>query len=270
MVFASDLDMTLIYSERFLPYDKEDLILAEIKRNNQKAFISKTVFEKLQELMKKGLIFIPTTARDDKRYKNISIFNDIKFPLEITGNGKNIYINGEEDINWKNKMNRLIENANYNTEEVKKITRQKLEEWHLFKDVKVYTFDNYLVIFSFTHRDFFKGNELEKLNELFESKGWDVYCCNRKLYLSISGINKMNALEYIKKTYFPKEDFIVSGDSYSDIDMLKWANHPIVPLHGDVVPELPDVMHTDNKGILASIDIINKVEELMNKEKAIS
>lgn len=262
MVFASDLDMTLVYSERFLPYKKEDLIIAENKRDGRNGFMSKTVYNTLKEKIKEGLIFIPTTARDKERYKRLFILDDFELPFEITGNGRNIFKNGELDIEWENKIKDLFTKTKYNIEEVVSLAKNHVEKCGLLKDSKTYTFDDYLCIISFQYRDFFTQEQLEKLQNKLKDSGWEAYCCNRKLYISIIGINKQNALEYIKQNYLPNEKFYVAGDSYSDLDMLKWADVGIVPKHGDVAELLrKNAIITQHPGIEASIDIIKELKE---------
>lgn len=266
MVFASDLDMTLVFSDKFLPYSKKDLKVAEIKRDGRQAYMSKEVFNNLKDMIDNGLVFIPTTARTYDRYKNIHLLHELNLKYEITGNGKDIWVNGEKDAEWQSLIENKLKNEKISLSEITEIVNNFISTLNN-KEFKIYQFDDYLSIFSFSKKDFFTREESERLQELLKDTGWSGYCCNRKLYITVDYINKKSALDYMKEKYFKKDEFIVAGDSLSDLDMLMWSDYAIVPKHGDInlVIQREDLKVTETEGISSSKDIINKIKEIQKE-----
>lgn len=266
MVFASDLDMTLVFSDKFLPYSKKDLKVAEIKRDGRQAYMSKEVFNNLKEMMNDGLIFIPTTARTYDRYKNIHLLQELNLKYEITGNGRDIWVNGEKDTEWQSLIENKLKKEKITLNEITEKVNEFISGLSN-KEFRIYQFDDYLSIFSFTKRDFFTREENAMLQELLKDTGWSGYCCNRKLYISVDYINKKSALDYMKNKYFNDEEFIVAGDSLSDLDMLMWSDYAIVPKHGDInyVIKREDLTVTPTEGISSSKDIVNKIKEIQKE-----
>ena len=75
MLFASDLDRTLIYSPRTFDGEelKEEVCSVEIYENKPISFMTKNALMMLKELTKR-LLFVPVTTRTKLQYLRIHLF----------------------------------------------------------------------------------------------------------------------------------------------------------------------------------------------------
>lgn len=76
MIYASDLDRTLIFSHRFLDEHKynKKIVLVEDKDGKEISYMSELAYNKLQEINNnKDITFIPTTTRSLEEYNRIRL-----------------------------------------------------------------------------------------------------------------------------------------------------------------------------------------------------
>src|SRR5690348_3965768 len=99
MIYASDLDQTLVYSRRALriPEDTPGLVPAEWINGKLSAFMSAYALERLQSLPQ-DIVFMPVTTRTVEQYRRIHIFQNECIPkYAVTSNGGNIIVDGQVD-----------------------------------------------------------------------------------------------------------------------------------------------------------------------------
>ena len=100
VIYASDLDNTLIFSEEFAQKNNsetENEIVDTYKTGH--SVMSKAVRNKLRSLTEnKSLQFVPVTTRDDKQYKRVNL--GVKPEYAIVANGGIILHNGEPIEEW--------------------------------------------------------------------------------------------------------------------------------------------------------------------------
>ena len=101
MIFASDLDSTLIYSSRHCNLiDEEKLIPVDFYNNCSSSFITKSMQDKLEHI-NESMLFIPVTTRSKEQYMRIKYFYDIIKPkYAVVANGGIILKNGIELKAW--------------------------------------------------------------------------------------------------------------------------------------------------------------------------
>ena len=124
MLFASDLDQTLIYSRRFL-YEGvyNDVKPVEKKKNEYISFMTNASVEKLQQLVKK-VLFIPVTTRTMEQYNRIFyIAQEIRPRYAIVSNGAHVLIDGIIDRQWEDKIQRLLKEKCLDISEILQIGR---------------------------------------------------------------------------------------------------------------------------------------------------
>ena len=123
-VFASDLDQTLIYSNRWIE-GKEDIVKCiEIYEEKPLSFMLLDEIEELKEIDKKHN-FIPVTTRTRVQYERIKL--PVTPRYAVVANGATILIDGEVDKTWESIITAGL-NKSMSTSEMK----EKLEE--LLKD----------------------------------------------------------------------------------------------------------------------------------------
>ncbi|MCT4605524.1 MAG: hypothetical protein N4A64_05350 [Marinisporobacter sp.] len=258
MIFASDLDRTLIYSKKFVS-NKDCIRLVEKKDHEEISFMTETAIEELKSVSE-DMLFIPVTTRTIEQYKRIAIFEEISPKYAIVSNGGNILVNGEVDEEWHHLIQKKIKKDCLPLEELLlKFDEIASKEWLLRRRMA----DN---LFTYCIVD---GEKIpmEKLNAFIkwlELRNWKVSLQGRKLYFVPYCVCKWKALEYIKER--ENIDFIISaGDSLLDLPMLKKADIGIAPPHGEIyriykdTEETKNIIFTEKEGISASEEILEKI-----------
>ncbi|HGM3507615.1 TPA: HAD family hydrolase [Clostridioides difficile] len=227
MIVFSDLDRSIIYSDKFLDTDKEYTNI-EIYREKEISYISLDTINLIKQIQYYGM-FIPTTTRTVEQFKRIE-FNKygIYFPWSITSNGGIILKDNEILKSWSEKIDKLksdyepIESMIDNFRDylnIDGITNFKVAEDTFF----------YIVV------DFSKFN-LDSIKEyinILESKNWRFYVSGRKIYFIPKEISKENAIKYLTEE-LGIESFYAIGDSIMDQGMLNISNKAYVLKHGDI------------------------------------
>ncbi len=236
MIFASDLDQTLIYSINFLnkhyknhtKLREESLTLIEYYNGEPLSYIHNEVINHIQEFDQIGY-FIPVTTRTEEQYKRIEFFKfNIRPTFAITTNGAKVLKNGEIDPEWENQINLKLNSISLENERVIEII-QKIIPNKCIK--KIRTAENvftYLVLY----RDLFDVNLLP----IIESKlgiDWNISLQGTKLYLMPQIVSKWNALEYVSSK-LNHEKIIAAGDSLLDIPLLENSDLGVIPSHGEI------------------------------------
>jgi len=280
MIFASDLDSTLIYSSRHCKLiDEEKLIPVDFYNNCNSSFITKSMHDKLDHI-NESLLFIPVTTRSTEQYMRMKYFSDVIRPkYAIVANGGIILKNGKELKAWSDISSTKIK------EVVSIVTMIKLCSFFLESDfVKSYKTCEDLFIYSIIDEDklantFLKGEiamDYFKVLRNFCSKyNYSLSKQGKKVYIVPSCINKYDPINYIMKLE-NINTIIAAGDSLLDYPMIEHSNYGIVPLHGELLRDLPvkkledTVYITNTSGIFAGEEILDIVHEKFHETHDIS
>lgn len=265
IILASDLDQTLIYSNRFIEDASSDILekVQDIEVYNGKniSFISKFTKIEIDNLILNNQI-IPVTTRTIEQFKRISLFDD-KLKYAITSNGGNILKNGEIFLEWQNIIEKQMKFLKKTKEEVyDEYDKIKSDDWSSALKLA----DN-LFYYAIIDRDKINLEILEKFKLWLDKYDWNLSIQGRKLYLVPKCIDKWNALEYLKN--IENFEFIVcSGDSKLDFQMMEKSDLGIIPKHGKEAIENLNEIHkhieiTSKEGIFASEEIIQKFKDQM-------
>lgn len=252
MIFASDLDRTLIYSKKFLSEYKEEVCIVETKPDQTPiTYISKEVWESLKGFSKE-ITFVPVTTRSFVEYKRTIFFDFADFA--IIDNGGTILNKGTPIVEWENMI----------LEKMKKYDLQGVVE--LLKGKSFIFREPVIIDGKFI---FFKSNDEEKCkkfcNNFIDLEEYNCIIQRQKVYIIPKFISKQNALKFL--SHMLKSKYIVSaGDSSLDEGLLKMSNLAIIPKHATVNfgnLEGANYFVTQSEGISSSCKIIKKVAELM-------
>lgn len=257
MIFASDLDRTLIYSTRFIQeMNKNQLILMETLDNREISYMTKDAFNKLKSISDK-IMFIPVTTRTEKQYKRIFKLKDINPKYAIVSNGGKILINGEIDKDWE----KIIYNKMKNECEDISVIKNNFKEKNLNWVLRGYDAEN-LFLYYIVDEDKVDTSMLNDFSRYLEKVNWNMSLQGRKLYFVPKCINKWSPIEYIKEKEKIQKVF-ASGDSLLDLPLVTRANYSIAPIHGEIYKsydKINTIEFTREKGILCAKEIIEKVE----------
>ncbi|MCT4508824.1 MAG: HAD family hydrolase [Tepidibacter sp.] len=267
MLFASDLDRTLIYSNKFLDKkEREDVRLIETKGDKEISFMTNKAIDKLKKLSQ-NICFVPTTTRTIEQYKRISIFqSEIKSKYAVVSNGGNIIIDNKVDKIWNELIRNKMKNEAASIEDVlKKFNEIKNKEWL----ISCNTADE-LFCYCIVDCDKFEQDSLSYFIEWLDMNNWNVSMQGRKIYFMPNCVNKRDAILNIANNIGAKH-IASAGDSYLDLSMLSIADYAVSPLHGEIYNIYTNEKYEDIKldftlssGILASEEILENVEKFSN------
>lgn len=258
MIFASDLDRTLIYSKKFVS-DREGIRLIEKKDNEEISFMTEKAIEELKALSE-DMLFIPVTTRTIEQYKRIDILEYISPKYAIVSNGGNILVNGEVDEEWNRSIHEKIKKECLPLEDLLlKFNEIVSKDWLLRRRMA-----DELFTYCIVDQEKIPMEKLNSFIEWLELRNWKVSLQGRKLYFVPYCVCKWKALEHIKER--ENIDFIISaGDSLLDIPMLKSADIGIAPPHGEIykiykeTEETKNIIFTEKEGIAAAEEILEKI-----------
>jgi hydroxymethylpyrimidine pyrophosphatase-like HAD family hydrolase len=262
MIFAADLDRTLMYSKRAiteLGEPKElDLTPVEKKDGYWVAYMTTSSFQALKELSQQHL-FVPVTTRTTDQYNRFVIFpEEISIKYAITSNGANILCLGIPLEEWSEHINTRLQSESISQAELLSILHGAGFHFdgqmrHAGKQFFYYILNNLP-----------SASDKKVINELVGKYGWRISLQGRKLYFIPQAINKGSALEYICKHEGMKA-IAGAGDSILDWDFLQNCQYRFVPRHGELAGELTTTKFTLTKkyGVSAGDEILQQFLKLL-------
>ncbi|WNS41881.1 hydrolase [Paenibacillus sp. MMS20-IR301] len=272
MIYASDLDRTLIYSLSAIgvPEDTPGLVPAEIVDGRTVSYISRQALAILQELAAK-IVFMPVTTRTIAQYRRINLFRETVIPdYAVVSNGGNILVRGEVDREWRAAVGRLVDNGSAPAGEAAGIVRSVVRaEWIISERYCDELFYTYVV-----ERGLLPLDEITRMAERLDGLGWKVSLQGRKLYVVPESVNKSDAILHVRRTV-RSEPMAASGDSLLDKSLLAAADYAIAPCHGEIFAEQQaglvelDYPFTKQSGVFAGDEIMEYVQKIYNNLTAL-
>lgn len=205
MIFFTDIDNTLIFSEKRKP---KDSICVEYKDNQPLTFMSKKAIELYKELCRK-ITVVPVTTRSTEQFMRIKNIKDTKYA--ITANGARLLVNGKEDKEW---ADYFISYANSFKSVFDKCNNVLKDN---FPKCCVRMADS---IFMYSRLDENTHKAFIILSELCKNDDVNINESHGKIYIIPKKIGKDNAIKYFCKKYNIKNKTISAGDSLMDMNML--------------------------------------------------
>lgn len=257
MIFASDLDRTLIYSKRAIEdldngTDLSTLIPVEMKNGMSVSYMTKQSYDSLKQLYE-SVLFVPITTRTTEQYKRITLFSEL-MPVRyaVTSNGANILLDGQVDQEWKEQITRQLNGETMvQAEFIQNLKNEGLE----FKGQCKFA-ENLFFYYILDER--ITLEEKNRLGDKIAPFGWRTSLQGKKLYFIPKCINKGAALKYIQEKS-GKTSMAGAGDSILDFDFLQYCSQRFVPKHGELAAEgnLEGFTITNAKGLKAGEEIAN-------------
>jgi len=263
MIFASDLDQTLIYSKKFisdpLTCCMHPVRLIETNETEEISFMTETAINKLKELSNK-VVFVPVTTRTISQYRRIQLFqNEIKPKYAVVSNGGNVVIDGNIDEDWKNSIKSMISFECLSSSEVlQEFCKISNDNWVLSQR----TADD-LFLYFITDQTVIPHDELDCFGKWVTNNGWTISLQGRKLYLVPNCINKWSAISYVRELAGASK-ISAAGDSLLDLCMLEKSDFAITPMHGEIARTIvknSKIQVTEMSGIYAADEILEKINK---------
>ncbi|MEK5038408.1 HAD family hydrolase [Sporosarcina sp. FSL K6-3457] len=231
ILFTSDLDRTLIYSESMMKkYPINDTVMAiEYKEDEIISFMSQQSMELLKQFHEKNL-FVPVTTRAIYQYERIVAFQQwIQPKYAIMSNGGTILIDGKPDAEWSQLIREKITTTSLPKEDMLQLFAEIRNENWVGKE---YYIDELFYMFP-VNRQCIPYQELKGFEKRILKIGWRMFLHGRKLYVLPIQLNKAFAVTHLKN-YVDYDMHIAAGDSLMDYEMLIQAAIGYSPPHGEI------------------------------------
>ena len=265
ILFASDLDRTLIYSKNSRGQDVSEQEFAAVEWVDEKptAFMTKKGLQLFQKITS-TMTFLPVTTRTADQYNRITgLFSAADKPkYAIVSNGAVILEDGKPPTEWSDKVIAQMQQNRTSIEHVLPQLDAYTKNKFVLKVMQAESWFVYLII----DEQAFSVEEFEKLSQIFYQQGFTLSHQGRKVYIMPTCINKSTALQFIKER-IDANTVLAAGDSMLDFDMVLNATHGFIPSHGEAIHKggtlPPHVSITDHAGVLAGEEILKKVSDYL-------
>ncbi|NRD80489.1 hypothetical protein HPT25_24510 [Bacillus sp. BRMEA1] len=257
MIFASDLDRTLVYSNRAiaqLGYSKSTVLIpVEKKAQEVTAYMTEKSLSFIQKLCQHQL-FIPVTTRTTEQYNRILVFKEkLRLPYAITANGAEILYEGEPLREWSSYLTQILDVGALGMRELLSLLKQ--DDWNFIGDLRIVgTLFFYWILEKIPSME-----TITKLQKFVSSYGWRISLQGKKLYFIPKVISKGKALNFICSR--ERMNAIAgAGDSLLDLDFLQLCQYRFVPEHGELrgVSENWNLLITKKSGVDAGEEILQQ------------
>jgi hydroxymethylpyrimidine pyrophosphatase-like HAD family hydrolase len=235
MLFASDLDNTLIYSYKAA---KAGDICVETKDGKELSFMPQEAFLLLKEVAK-NCVFVPVTTRTLEQYKRIDL--GVKPKYAVVAHGAMLLIDGVPDEKWTAETRQMLN-----------VPLPKIDGHALLYDIR-YVDDFF--IFAKSEQP---NQAAEILTKTLDTDKFTVSSVYNKVYVFPNTLNKGVAVERLKKR-LNAETVVCAGDSELDIPMLEAADIAIFPQSLEFIHKNPLALH--EKGF--AVEMLKAVEANM-------
>ncbi|MFG2845793.1 HAD family hydrolase [Kitasatospora sp. NPDC048296] len=259
VVVASDLDRTLIYSERALALDVPDrraprLLCVEVLDGRPLSFLTERAASLLVELGREAA-FVPATTRTVEQYRRVNLPGPTP-TYAICANGGQLLVDGEPDQDWRREITARIAAGSAPLEEVvRRLALCADPEWTRKRRVADESFA-YLVI----ERDRLPDGWLAELAGWCAERGWRVSLQGRKVYAVPEPLGKSAALAEVVRRG-GAGTVLAAGDSLLDADLLLAADAAWRPGHGELADSgwtAPGVTALSEVGVAAGEEIVRR------------
>lgn len=264
MIFASDLDRTLIFSMNAMgdDYNAEICFPVESSQENDRyiSFMSKVTARLLGELSASAY-FIPVTTRTVEQYRRIFYLNTTICPeYAITSNGGNILVRGIPDEEWNATVMAELRKSASASEVLKRFEEMASSSW-----VQRTQHCEELFYAIVINREAMPVLQVEILRADLADMGWSLSVQGRKIYLVPSGLSKGRALRHLMER-LGDQMVAAAGDSLLDESLLEAAMYKLAPGHGELFSLYGEkdqsyLEFTKHSGLTASDEIIRRVME---------
>ncbi|MFG2820234.1 HAD family hydrolase [Kitasatospora sp. NPDC048365] len=261
---ASDLDRTLIYSNRALALDVPDrlaprLLSVEVHDGKALSFMTEAAAELLVELT--GLAYVvPVTTRTRTQYERVNLPGPTPGwvpPYAVCANGGHLLVDGVPDVDWQNGIReRLAAESAPLREVVEHLAIVADPEWTHKRKVADDLFA-YLVV----ERAELPEGWITDLTGWCAERGFTISLQGRKVYAVPAPLSKSAGLAEVARRTGART-VLSAGDSLLDADLLLAADHGWRPGHGELAETgwtAPDVTALDQIGVAAGEEIVRQM-----------
>lgn len=233
-LIASDLDRTLIYSQRFFTDTRSPRLCVEVYNGEQISFMTPSAAAGLRRLAAVGHV-VPATTRTVEQYRRIDLPGG-PFQYAVTSNGGTILVAGAPDLAWQSSVRARIRDGGAALDYVLAELRRRIDErWVRHLRVAENLFCYLVVEEAATPPAFLRDWTL-----WCEARGWRVSQQGRKIYAVPRTLCKSHAVAEVRRRLIDRgylatdAPILAAGDGALDAEMLSRADAAIRPAHGEL------------------------------------
>ena len=212
MIFAADLDRTLLFSQRRLEGDAA-VIPVEYRFGEPFGFMTPGGFSALRTLQKQAVCFV-NTLRGLEQANRVVFVSDGSCRYLSLQNGLYLYRDGKEDSVWAAHVKRTVHALPLHLTDGAGIVLKQLPGIQCLS--KQY---EYLAVF-FVEDESFDDRACSSLAAELSASGWALYRQRKKLYLYPQALDKGAVLERVRELE-GCGTAVGFGDSWFDVPMLR-------------------------------------------------
>ncbi|NAZ84028.1 HAD family hydrolase [Kineococcus sp. R8] len=237
LLAASDLDQTLVFSERSAARDVAGLVAVEEYEGRTISYVTPRAWDLLRELLATG-DFVPVTTRTPAQYARI------RWPAAppawaVCANGGVLLLDGRPDAAWSAQVRANLAAARALPEVHAVLARLAAELRALVPgsaDPAVRSVEGLFayVVLREGQRPPLEGARLGELTALLDGWGYGVSLQGRKLYAVPRALTKSAAVAEVVRRR-GAAGFVAAGDSLLDVDLLLAAERGWRPGHGELL-----------------------------------
>lgn len=259
MIYATDLDRTVIFSSKFFSPSEKNVTCVEYKGNKEISYMYNEALDLLHKLMeKKDLFLIPVTTRSLEQYQRVTPFQKCKYA--IVANGGIMLYNGEVFKPWQEHIKEILcKYQEYDNDVV-----EKLQKYQDYFDSDIRKVDDIFYFVKLQDNDDRNKELLKYLDIAIDKSLWNFTLQGLKLYIIPKEITKENALKFLK-SYLNESFLITSGDGKLDKDFIMMGDIIFIPLCSEVL----DYMSMENKayhlvseGLKGTIELFKAIQKI--------
>lgn len=252
LVYASDLDQTLIFSRRFLDTHQSegDFVCVERRDDTELSYMDREVQTNLKRLAEDSrVLFIPATTRDLMRYNRVELWHGAAPEYAIVSNGGFILHNGEPLSEWSE-----IVTTGINHTIRKEITRY-FETKFKTRSTEVEFVDSIFLLCKVDNVSEFDVVVAE-LNEIYSD--WQFERQWHKCLAIPANVTKGSALKWLCENKLNPQCVVTSGDGTLDLQMLSYGDYAFIPDTSSLRPENVQIAEGGARSSLKTMDFIGK------------
>ncbi|KAB2952610.1 HAD hydrolase family protein [Heliorestis acidaminivorans] len=228
ILFASDLDQTLIYSRRSMGDYGHPHLLVPIEEYKGRiiSYMTTLAVKRFCEAARQAII-VPVTTRTVEQYRRVKL--PIRPSYAVVSNGGHILREGHLDKKWHDK---ILSQISDKCLDIGKMEREFAKiakpDW-----VTSSRRADQLFLYFLIERDKVPSAELKAFACWAQEQNWRLSIQGRKLYLVPKPVSKWTAVEEVLKRV-GKPFVVAAGDSLLDQEMLEKADLALAPAHGEL------------------------------------
>ncbi|MDE7398566.1 MAG: HAD hydrolase family protein [Oscillospiraceae bacterium] len=258
LVYASDLDQTLIFSRRFLDAhpSEGDFVCVERRNDTDLSYMDREVQTNLKRLAEDSrVVFIPVTTRDLMRYNRVELWQGAALEYAIVSNGGFILHNGNPIPEWSEIVTAGIDHTMR-----KEITRY-FETKFKTRSTEVEFVDSIFLLCKID--DVFEFDAaVAELDEMYYD--WQFERQGHKCLAIPANVTKGSALKWLCENKLNPQCVVTSGDGVLDLQMLRYGDYAFIPDTSPLRPENVQVAVGGARSALKTMDFIEKkLEEIL-------